>query len=206
MIFEIVTICRHPQAIFLVLLILIWIKETDSYRKLPKLLCLFLEPFCKINTSLASLFYQDSATEKNTIFLMTKQTLLKCLCSTFPVCLCSEKQLRVVLLEATPSTQQNTAFWLLEFCSCFFVVTKHQWHQIQFPSKGQSVLNCAVSFFRLADGCGLSSHHEVWVWKSLPPSCIRPMTKACLNSQGDNFKHTEVRMQTCLKLQVSGGG
>lgn len=131
---------------------------------------------------------------------MIKQTLLKCLCSTFPVCLCSEEQLGVVLLEARASTQHHTAFSPLEFRFCFFVVTEHQWHQIQFPSKGQFVLNYAVSFFCLADGCGLSSHYVVWVWKSLPPSCIRSMTKACLNSQGDNFKHTEVRMTNLFKI------
>lgn len=192
---KIVTIClytstSHPSGLF----ILIWINETDSYRKLPKCLCLFLEPFCKINTSLASLYYQESATGKNIIILMTKQTLLKCLCSTFPICLCSEKQLGAVLLEARASTQHHTAFWPLEFCSHFFAVMEHQRHQMQFPSKGQFVLNCAVSFFCLADECGLSFYHVVWVWKSLPPSCIRSKAKACLNSQGDNFKYTEVRM------------
>jgi hypothetical protein len=74
---------------------------------------------------LVSLFYQGCAAGKNISFLMTKQTLLVSVFN-FPVCLCSEKQLEVVLLEARASTQHRTAFCPLKFCSRFFVVTEHQ--------------------------------------------------------------------------------
>jgi len=135
---------KHFQAAVLILLFLKLSKlNTHIYKDHSEKPLFSHEAFFKIHTPLVPYFIKT---------MLLKISISNCnnniylhLCAP-PFSLVSMK-FGEIYLETWTSTQSYTAFWMLEFCSRFFVflVAEHTQYKIPFPSEGQCLLSLVSS-------------------------------------------------------------
>jgi uncharacterized protein YceK len=83
-----------------------------------------------------------------------------------------------------------------EFCFCFFVLVEHSQNQVLFHCKGWcSLCLCLTSsLFSFVMDVACLPCPVIWVWGTLPASCIRFLTNTSLNGHCDSFEPQDVKM------------